>query len=142
MCENKTIIVKTNNMCKKFIMIYMSKELIDVKSNKIFVLQTAGKGTSCPACVWQTDLHTATQAHTADKWQPAISRFAHTSYLNCGLNTICVNGIKSKERVHFGLRKYWSSWQNYGYCLLSPQGTPLVFCTDKTPRGYCAGTQA
>ena len=32
----------------------MLKQLIDVKSNKIFVLQTAGKGTSCPACVWQT----------------------------------------------------------------------------------------
>ena len=82
MCENKTIFVKTNNMCKKFIMIYMLKQLIDLKSNKIFVLQTAGKGTSCPACVWWTDLHTGTQAHTADKWQPATSRFAHTSYLN------------------------------------------------------------
>ena len=82
MCENKTIVVKTNNMCKKFIMIYMLKQSIDMKSNKIFVLQTAGKGTSCPACVWQTDLHTGTQAHIADKHQPAISRFAHTSYLN------------------------------------------------------------
>ena len=82
MCENKTIVVKTNNMCKKFIMIYMLKQSIDMKSNKIFVLQTAGKGTSCPACVWQTDLHTGTQAHIADKRQPAISRFAHTSYLN------------------------------------------------------------
>ena len=82
MDENKTIVVKTNNMCKKFIMIYMLKQLIDVKSNKIFVLQTVGKGTYCPACVWQTDLHTGTQAHTADKWQPAISRFALTSYLN------------------------------------------------------------
>ena len=40
----------------------MLKQLIDVKSNKIFVLQTAGKGTSCPACVWQTDLHTGTTA--------------------------------------------------------------------------------
>ena len=39
----------------------MLKQLIDVKSNKIFVLQTVGKGTSCPACVWQTDLHTAQQ---------------------------------------------------------------------------------
>ena len=67
------------------------------------------------------------------------------------LNTICVNGIKSKERVHFGLsnplfifglRQYWSSWQNYGYCLLGTQGTPSVVCTYKTPRGYCAGIQA
>ena len=82
MCENKTIVVKTNNMCKNTIMIYMLKQLIDVKSNKIFVLQTVGKGTSCPACVWQTDLHTGTQAHTADKWQLAISRFTQTSYLN------------------------------------------------------------
>ena len=65
----------------------MLKQLIDVKSNKIFVLQTAGKVTSCPACVWQTDLHTGTQAHTADKWQPAISRFAHTSYLNLWPNS-------------------------------------------------------
>ena len=40
----------------------MLKQLIDVKSNKIFVPQTAGKGTSCPACVWQTDLHTGTAA--------------------------------------------------------------------------------
>ena len=37
MCENKTIVVKTNNMYKKFIMIYMLKQLIDVKSDKIFV---------------------------------------------------------------------------------------------------------
>ena len=94
MCENKTIVVKTNNMCKKFIMIYMLKQLIDVKSNKIFVLQTAGKGTSCPACVWQTDLHTGTQAHTADKWQPAISRFAHTSYLNLGGKLKCASSCQ------------------------------------------------
>ena len=40
----------------------MLKQLIDVKSNKIFVLQTAGKGISCPACVWKTDLHTGTAA--------------------------------------------------------------------------------
>ena len=40
----------------------MLKQLIDVKSNKIFVLQAVGKGTSCPACVWQTDLHTGTAA--------------------------------------------------------------------------------
>ena len=69
-------------MCKKFIMIYMLKQLIDVKTNKIFVLQTVVRGTSCPACVWQTVPPLSTQAHTADKWQPAISRFAHTSYLN------------------------------------------------------------
>ena len=50
-------------------MIYMLKQLIDVKSNKIFVLQTAGKGTSCPACVWQTDLHTGTAAVC----EPALS---------------------------------------------------------------------
>ena len=40
----------------------MLKQLIDVESNKIFVLQTAGRGTSCPASVWQTDLHTGTAA--------------------------------------------------------------------------------
>ena len=39
-------------------------------------------GISCPACVWQTVPPLSTQTHTADKWQPAISRFAHTSYLN------------------------------------------------------------
>ena len=50
----------------------MLKQLIDVKSNKIFVLQTAGKGTSCPACVWQTDLHTGTAAVC----EPALS-FTH-----------------------------------------------------------------
>ena len=32
----------------------MLKQLIDVKFNKIFVLQTAGEGTFCSACVWQT----------------------------------------------------------------------------------------
>ena len=69
-------------------MIYMLKQLIDVKTNKIFVWQTAVKGTSCPACVWQTVSPLSTQAHTADKWQPAISRFAHTSYLN-----LCVKQI-------------------------------------------------
>ena len=53
-CEIETIIVKTNIMCKEFITILMLKQLIVVKSNEIFVLQTAGKGTSCPACVWQT----------------------------------------------------------------------------------------
>ena len=53
-CEIETIIVKTNTMCKKFITILMLKQLIVVKSNEIFVLQTAGKGTFCPACVWQT----------------------------------------------------------------------------------------
>ena len=51
----------------------MLKQLIDEKSNEIFVLQTAGKGTSCPACVWQTVLHAGTAVHTADKWQPALS---------------------------------------------------------------------
>ena len=74
MCENKTIVVKTNNICKMFIMIYMLKQLIDVKSNNIFVLQTAGKGTSCPACVWQTDLHTGTAAVC----EPALS-LLHTT---------------------------------------------------------------
>ena len=52
----------------------MLKQLIDVKSNKIFVLQTAGKGTSCPACVWQTDLHTGTTAVC----EPALS-LLHTT---------------------------------------------------------------
>ena len=44
-CEIETIIVKTNIMCKEFITIQMLKQLIVVKSNEIFVLQTAGKGT-------------------------------------------------------------------------------------------------
>ena len=52
----------------------MLKQLIDVKSNKIFVLQTVGKGTSCPACVWQTDLHTGTAAVS----EPALS-LLHTT---------------------------------------------------------------
>ena len=60
----------------------MLKQLLDMKSNKISVLQTAGKDTSCPACVWQTVPPLSTQTHTADKWQPAISYFAHMSYLN------------------------------------------------------------
>ena len=60
----------------------MLKQLLDMKSNKISVLQTAGKDTSCPACVWQTVPPLSTQTHTADKWQPAISHFTHTSYLN------------------------------------------------------------
>ena len=60
----------------------MLKQLLDMKSNKIYVLQTAGKGTSCPACVWLAVPPLSTQTHTADKWQEAISRFAHTSYLN------------------------------------------------------------
>ena len=94
MDENKTIVVKTNNMCKKFIMIYMLKQLIDVKSYKIFVLQTVGKGTYCPAGVWQTDLHTGTQVHTADKWQPAISRFAHMSYLNLWRKLKCASSCQ------------------------------------------------
>ena len=72
--------MKTNNLCKKFIIIEMLKQSLDMKSNKISVLQTAGKGTSCPACVWQTVPPLSTQTHTADKWQPAIFRFAHTSY--------------------------------------------------------------
>ena len=62
----------------------MLKQLIDVKSNKIFVLQTAGKGTSCPACVWQTDLHTGTTAVC----EPALS-FTHDScYLSLWDETI------------------------------------------------------
>ena len=52
----------------------MLKQLIDVKSNKIFVLQTTGKGTSCPACVWQTDLHIGTAAVC----EPALS-LLHTT---------------------------------------------------------------
>ena len=51
----------------------MLKQLIDEKSNEIFVLQTAGKGTSCPACVWQTVLHAGTAVHTADVCEPALS---------------------------------------------------------------------
>ena len=52
----------------------MLKQLIDVESNKIFVLQTAGRGTSCPASVWQTDLHTGTAAVC----EPALS-LLHTT---------------------------------------------------------------
>ena len=52
----------------------MLKQLIYVKSNKIFVLQTAGRGTSCPASVWQTDLHTG----TATVCEPALS-LLHTT---------------------------------------------------------------
>ena len=59
----------------------MLKQLIDEKSNEIFVLQTAGKGTSCPACVWQTVLHAGTAVHTADKWQPALSLSTAHVYL-------------------------------------------------------------
>ena len=68
----------------------MLKQLIDVKSNKIFVLQTAGKGTSCPACVWQTDLHTGTAAVC----EPALylSR-AHTVYL-----TLCTIHVLRKKK--------------------------------------------
>ena len=77
----------------------MLKQLIDVKSNKIFVLQTAGKGTSCPACVWQTDLHTGTQAHTADEWQLAISHFTQTSYLNLWSHTTSLVEIQSRSSL-------------------------------------------
>ena len=66
----------------------MLKQLIDVKSNKIFALQTAGKGISCPACVWQTDLHTGTAAVC----EPALSLSrAHTVYLTlwCRSNLGC-----------------------------------------------------
>ena len=31
-----------------------SKQLIDLKNNQIFVLKTADKGSSYPACVWKT----------------------------------------------------------------------------------------
>ena len=61
----------------------MLKQLINVKSNKIFVLQTAGKGTSCPACVWQTDLHTGTAAVC----EPALSLLHTTAAIyQYGLN--------------------------------------------------------
>ena len=53
----------------------MLKQLINVKSNKIFVLQNAGKGTSCLACVWQTDLHTGTAALC----EPALSLLHRTA---------------------------------------------------------------
>ena len=86
--KNTTVIVKTNNLCKKFIMIQILKQFLDMKSNKISVLQTAGKGTSCPACVWQTVPLLSTQTHTVDKWQRAISRFTHTSYLNLCFNLL------------------------------------------------------
>ena len=64
----------------------MLKQLIDVKSNKIFVLQTVGKGTSCPACVWQADLHTGTAAVC----EPAHS-FTHDSYRSLWFHVIHVD---------------------------------------------------
>ena len=45
-----------------------------MKSNQIFVWQTAGKGTSLPACVWQTNLH----AGTLVVYEPALS-LLHTT---------------------------------------------------------------
>ena len=61
----------------------MLKQLIDVKSNKIFVLQTVGKGTSCPAYVWQTDLHTGTAAVC----EPALSLLRTTAIYLYGENS-------------------------------------------------------
>ena len=75
----------------------MLKQLIDEKSNEIFVLQTAGKGTTCPACVWQTVLHAGTAVHIADKWQPALSLSRAHVYL-----TLCLLPI-----VIFACSQYW-----------------------------------
>ena len=55
-----------------------------MKSNKIFVLQTAGKGTCCPACVWQTDLHTGTAAVS----EPALSLLHTTAAIYLYVSTI------------------------------------------------------
>ena len=60
-CEIETIIVKTDIMCKKFITILMLKQLILVKSNEIFVLQTAGKGTSCMCMADSTSMQAQQQ---------------------------------------------------------------------------------
>ena len=68
----------------------MLKQLINVKNNKIFVLPTGDKGISAPACVWQTVPPLSTQAHTVDKWQPAISHFAHVSYFKSGVDSLIV----------------------------------------------------
>ena len=68
----------------------MLKQLIDVKSNKIFVLQTAGKGTSYPACVWQTDLHTGTAAVC----EPALSLLHTTAAIYLyDHNAMCISRI-------------------------------------------------
>ena len=85
----------------------MLKQLIDEKSNEIFVLQTAGKGTSCPACVWQTVLHAGTAVHTADKWQPALSLSRAHVYLtlwllisDCYKYLVHYDNISSLNIVH------------------------------------------
>ena len=85
MCENKTIVMKTNNMCKKFIMIYMLKQLMakqlgcNVKSNKIFVLQTVGKDTFLPRmCTADRPPHRHTSTHS---WQEAASNLSLHSYV-------------------------------------------------------------
>ena len=71
------------------------KQLIDMKSNEIFVLQTAGKGTSCPACVWQTVLHAGTAVHTADVCEPALSLSRAHVYL-----TLCLRQTFSRNIFH------------------------------------------
>ena len=64
-----------------------------MKSNKISVLQTAGKGTSCPACVWQTDLHTGTAAVC----EPALSLLHTTAAIYLyGSGTVYSNTVKLK----------------------------------------------
>ena len=78
----------------------MLKQLIDEKSNEIFVLQTAGKGTSCPACVWQTVLHAGTAVHTADKWQPALSLSRAHVYLTLWLYPILFLELCFGNLVH------------------------------------------
>ena len=99
MCENKTIVVKTNNICKKFIMIYMLKQLIDVKSKKIFVLQTAGKDTFLPCmCVADRPPHRHTSTHS---WQVAASNLSLHSY------------VLFKSVFHTNTKKRWDLKKKY-----------------------------
>ena len=84
----------------------MLKQLIDEKSNEIFVLQTAGKGTSCPACVWQTVLHAGTAVHTADVCEPALSLSRAHIYLTLCTQPNCwilrhFNVARMKTSYHF-----------------------------------------
>ena len=56
----------------------MLKQLIDVEYNGTFVLQHAGKGTDCPACVLQTVLQQA---------QPALP-LGYTREMNSYINLV------------------------------------------------------
>ena len=108
----------------------MLKQLLDMKSNKIYVLQTAGKGTSCPACVWLTVPPLSTQTHTADEWQTAISRFAHTSYLNLWLIPIRSWKIRQEKDDRQGgripiLGNFWNASTTATICSLETKENHL-----------------